>query len=34
MMCNKSVVARMGQDRVDGFMRFYVTPGVNIRAAV
>jgi feruloyl esterase len=25
----KSVVARMGQDRVDQFMRFYVTPGVN-----
>jgi hypothetical protein len=25
----KSVVAKMGQDRVDQFMRFYVTPGVN-----
>jgi feruloyl esterase len=25
----KSVVGRMGQDRVDQFMRFYVTPGVN-----
>jgi hypothetical protein len=25
----KSVVARMGQDRVDQFVRFYVTPGVN-----
>ncbi len=25
----KSVVAKMGQDRVDGFTRFYVTPGVN-----
>jgi pimeloyl-ACP methyl ester carboxylesterase len=25
----KSVVARMGQDRVDQFIRFYVTPGVN-----
>ena len=25
----QSVVARMGQDRVDQFMRFYVTPGVN-----
>jgi feruloyl esterase len=25
----KSVVARMGQDRVDQFLRFYVTPGVN-----
>jgi hypothetical protein len=25
----KSVVAKMGQDRVDQFIRFYVTPGVN-----
>ena len=25
----KSVVARMGQARVDSFIRFYVTPGVN-----
>jgi len=25
----KSVVAKMGQARVDTFMRFYVTPGVN-----
>jgi feruloyl esterase len=25
----KAVVARMGQDRVDQFIRFYVTPGVN-----
>jgi len=25
----KSVVTKMGQDRVDQFMRFYVTPGVN-----
>ena len=25
----KSVVAKMGQDRVDQFVRFYVTPGVN-----
>jgi feruloyl esterase len=25
----KSVIAKMGQDRVDQFMRFYVTPGVN-----
>jgi feruloyl esterase len=25
----KSVVAKMGQDRVDQFFRFYVTPGVN-----
>jgi hypothetical protein len=25
----KSVVARMGQDRADQFIRFYVTPGVN-----
>jgi feruloyl esterase len=25
----KSVVGKMGQDRVDQFMRFYVTPGVN-----
>jgi Tannase and feruloyl esterase len=25
----KSVVAKMGQDRVDRFIRFYVTPGVN-----
>ena len=25
----KSVVAKMGQERVDSFMRFYVTPGVN-----
>ena len=25
----KSVVAKMGQARVDSFMRFYVTPGVN-----
>jgi feruloyl esterase len=25
----KSVVAKMRQDRVDQFMRFYVTPGVN-----
>lgn len=25
----KSVVARMGQDRVDQFIRFYVTPGVS-----
>jgi tannase/feruloyl esterase len=25
----KSVVAKMGQDRVNQFMRFYVTPGVN-----
>jgi feruloyl esterase len=25
----KSVVAKMGQDRVDQLMRFYVTPGVN-----
>jgi Tannase and feruloyl esterase len=24
-----AVVAKMGQERVDGFMRFYVTPGVN-----
>jgi hypothetical protein len=24
-----AVVAKMGQDRVDQFMRFYVTPGVN-----
>jgi feruloyl esterase len=25
----KSVVAKMGQNRVDQFLRFYVTPGVN-----
>jgi len=25
----KSVVTKMGQDRVDQFLRFYVTPGVN-----
>jgi feruloyl esterase len=25
----KSVVAKMGQDRIDAFVRFYVTPGVN-----
>jgi feruloyl esterase len=25
----KSVVAKMGQQRVDSFVRFYVTPGVN-----
>jgi len=25
----KAVVAKMGQTRVDSFMRFYVTPGVN-----
>jgi feruloyl esterase len=25
----KSVVGKMGQDRVDQFIRFYVTPGVN-----
>jgi Tannase and feruloyl esterase len=25
----KSVVVKMGQDRVDQFIRFYVTPGVN-----
>jgi hypothetical protein len=25
----KSVIAKMGQDRVDQFMRFYVAPGVN-----
>ena len=25
----KSVVGKMGQERVDQFMRFYVTPGVN-----
>jgi feruloyl esterase len=25
----KSVVAKMGQDRADQFIRFYVTPGVN-----
>jgi feruloyl esterase len=25
----KSVVAKMGQERVDRFIRFYVTPGVN-----
>ena len=25
----KSAVAKMGQDRVDQFIRFYVTPGVN-----
>ena len=25
----KSVVAKMGQDKVDSFIRFYVTPGVN-----
>jgi len=30
----KSVVTEMGQDRVDQFMRFYVTPGVNHRATV
>jgi hypothetical protein len=25
----KPVVDKMGQDRVDQFIRFYVTPGVN-----
>ena len=25
----KSVVAKMGQERADSFIRFYVTPGVN-----
>ncbi len=25
----KSVVAKMGQDKVDGFMRFFVTPGAS-----
>jgi Tannase and feruloyl esterase len=25
----KSVIARMGQERVDSFLRFYVTPGAN-----
>jgi hypothetical protein len=25
----KSVVAKMGQDEVDRFLRFYVTPGAN-----
>jgi feruloyl esterase len=25
----KAVVAKMGQARVDGFIRFYVTPGVD-----
>jgi feruloyl esterase len=25
----KSVVAKMGQEKVDSFLRFYVTPGVN-----
>jgi feruloyl esterase len=30
----KSVVAKMGQDRGDQFIRFYVTPGVNHRATV